>query len=290
MKADRNSGKEKHMKMKCSVIQDLLPSYADNICSDDTRELVEEHVAECVQCKEKLEHMKNTEIVAGKASKKQVDYLKKIRSTITHKEELGKLMLVLLVGIAYVGLFVGGGGLLDYPRIPSVVFSILIFCAAVLAGNYRYSGGKAAWAEILVSGVVFVFMVAFFAHLVVSVTEYEASDAETMLFLGSRMKPMQVGPICANICRAAALPPAAVLLWNTFGKRKNAYATTLNITAVSHIVYVNDWLYHMDSAEMSMGFMKELNVTQIVLTVVGIVIFALLQKFGKAPGGERIRG
>lgn len=278
------------MKMKCSVIQDLLPSYADNICSDDTRELVEEHVAECVQCREKLEQMKNTEIVAGKASKKQVDYLKKIRSTITHKEELGKIMLVLLVGIAYVGLFVGGGGLLNYQGIPSVVFSTLIFCAAILAGNYRYSGGKAAWAEILVSGVVFVFMVAFFAHLVVSVTEYAASDAETILFLGSRMKPMQVGSICTNICRAAALLPAAVLLWNTFGKRKNAYATTLNITAVSHIVYVNDWLYHMDSAETSMQFMKELNVTQIVLTVVGIVIFALLQKFGKAPGERENSG
>lgn len=57
------------MKIKCSVIQDLLPSYVDNICSEDTKELVREHVAECMQCKEKLEQMKNTEIVAGQASK-----------------------------------------------------------------------------------------------------------------------------------------------------------------------------------------------------------------------------
>lgn len=275
------------MKMKCSVIQDLLPSYVDNICSDDTRELVQEHVAECAQCKEKLEQMKNTEIVAGKASKKQVDYLKKIHTTITHKEELGKLMLVLLVGIAYVGLFVGGGGLLDYPRIPPVVFSVLIFCAAALAGNYRYSGGKAAVAEILVSGAVFAFAVAFLACLKSSLIGYLSSDAEQILFLWSRMEPRQLGPFCVNICRAAALVSAAVLLWNTFGKRKNAYATTLNITAVSYFVYVNDWLYHMDDAETSMRFMKELNVTQIVLTVVGIVTFALLRKFGKAPGESK---
>lgn len=269
------------MKMKCSVIQDLLPSYVDNICSEDTKELVREHVAECMQCKEKLEQMKNTEIVAGKASKKQVDYLKKIRSTLTHKEELGKIMLVLLVGIAYVGLFVGAGGLLNYSGISSVVFSVLIFCAAVLAGNYRYSGGKAAVAEIAASGAIFAFAVAFFALLMHSVTEYAASEAEQILFLGIGMEPRQLGPLCVNICRAAASMAAAVLLWNTFGKRKNAYATTLNITAVSYIVYVNDWLYHMDSAETSMRFMKELNITQIVLSVVGIAAFALSRKLGR---------
>lgn len=272
------------MKMKCSVIQDLLPSYVDDICSEDTKELVREHVAECVQCREKLEQMKNTEIVAGKAAGKQVDYLKKIRSTFSHREGLGKLMLVLLVGIAYVGLFVGVGGLLNYSGIPSVVFSVLIFCAAVLAGNYRYSGGKAAAVEILVSGGVFVFGVAFFSYMMHSFLEYAGSDAEQILLFGTGMDPFKVGPLCVNICRAAALAAVAVLLWNTFGKRKNAYATTLNITAVSYIVYVNDWLYHMDSAEMSLQFMKELNVTQIVLAVVGIVAFALLRRLGKTPG------
>lgn len=272
------------MKMKCSVIQDLLPSYADDICSEDTRELVQEHVAECVQCRERLEQMKNTEIVAGKATGKQIDYLKKIRSTLSHKEALGRLMLVLLVGIAYVGLFVGGGGLLDYPRIPSVVFSALIFCAAILAGNYRYSGGKAAVAEILVSGGVFVFGVVFFTYMMNAVIEYASTNGETILFLGGGMEPGRLGPLCVNICRAAALAAAAVLLWNTFGKRRNAYATTLNITAVSYIVYVNDWLYHMDSAETSLRFMKELNVTQILLAVVGIVTFAVLHKLGKVSG------
>ena len=87
------------MKMKCSVIQDLMPSYVDEICSQDSRDMVEEHVAECEQCKAKLEQMKNTQIVGGDASKKQVDYLKKIRTTILRKEWLGKFMLVILVFI-----------------------------------------------------------------------------------------------------------------------------------------------------------------------------------------------
>ena len=41
----------------CKVIEDLLPLYADKICSDDSRVIVEHHVAECTECREKLEAM-----------------------------------------------------------------------------------------------------------------------------------------------------------------------------------------------------------------------------------------
>jgi len=267
------------MKMKCSVIQDLLPSYADNICSEDTRELVEEHVAECGQCKEKLERMKKTAIVAGKASNKQVDYLKRIRSTITHKEGLGKVILVILLGIAFVGLFVGGGGLLNYPRIPSVVFSVLIFCAAALAGNYRFSGGKTAAVEIGLSGVVFVLVMVGYRYFIRALTALYVQNK--VMFPFDRMEPFTTGPVLANFLRIAALIPVAVLLWNTFGKRKNAYATTLDITAVSYIVYANDTLYHMDAPDILLQYVNELTISQIVLAVVGIVTYALLRKFGK---------
>lgn len=36
--------------MKCEVIQDLLSSYVDNTCSEETRRIVEEHLKECNEC------------------------------------------------------------------------------------------------------------------------------------------------------------------------------------------------------------------------------------------------
>ena len=42
----------------CSIVQDLLPLYADNTCSPGTREYVEEHIADCPACKALLESMK----------------------------------------------------------------------------------------------------------------------------------------------------------------------------------------------------------------------------------------
>ncbi len=41
----------------CKVIEDLLPLYADGICSEDTKTIVEHHTAECAECRQKLEAM-----------------------------------------------------------------------------------------------------------------------------------------------------------------------------------------------------------------------------------------
>lgn len=41
----------------CNVIEDLLPLYADGICSEDTKTIVEHHTAECSECRRKLEAM-----------------------------------------------------------------------------------------------------------------------------------------------------------------------------------------------------------------------------------------
>ncbi len=43
------------MKTPCEVIRDLIPLYADEVCSVKSRELVEEHCKECAECKNALD-------------------------------------------------------------------------------------------------------------------------------------------------------------------------------------------------------------------------------------------
>lgn len=45
------------MKISCEIIEDLLPLYADGICSEESRKLVVGHIAECGKCRSKLEAM-----------------------------------------------------------------------------------------------------------------------------------------------------------------------------------------------------------------------------------------
>lgn len=40
---------------KCEITKDLLPLYADEICSQSAREFVEEHLKECEDCRQELE-------------------------------------------------------------------------------------------------------------------------------------------------------------------------------------------------------------------------------------------
>ena len=39
-------------RMSCNVIQDLMPHYIENMCSAESRELVEAHIAECEKCRQ----------------------------------------------------------------------------------------------------------------------------------------------------------------------------------------------------------------------------------------------
>ncbi|WP_098749457.1 zf-HC2 domain-containing protein [Paenibacillus sp. EZ-K15] len=44
-------------RVSCNIIQDLLPLYYDDVCSTDTKALVDEHLADCPDCREVLSHM-----------------------------------------------------------------------------------------------------------------------------------------------------------------------------------------------------------------------------------------
>lgn len=44
-------------KLSCDVIKDLLPLYKDDICSEKSKDLIEEHLRECDNCREYLEAM-----------------------------------------------------------------------------------------------------------------------------------------------------------------------------------------------------------------------------------------
>lgn len=52
------------MKLSCKVMEDLLPLYRDGVCSEESRQLVDEHLRECAACKDVL-HSLNEEVVLG---------------------------------------------------------------------------------------------------------------------------------------------------------------------------------------------------------------------------------
>lgn len=49
--------------MNCNIIKDLLPSYIDGICSEETVDAVEKHIEHCRGCKDTLQTMQQQPII-----------------------------------------------------------------------------------------------------------------------------------------------------------------------------------------------------------------------------------
>lgn len=66
------------MKISCNIIRDLLPLYAEDLASEDTRSLVEEHLGVCEDCTNVLNTMKTAAPIPVEASPESLDKVKKI--------------------------------------------------------------------------------------------------------------------------------------------------------------------------------------------------------------------
>ena len=74
------------MNYPCSVIQDLLPLYIDGVCSQESKKLVEAHLAECTVCGQILEEMKNTAPAANRQTDlRAAEVLKQIKKRINSR-------------------------------------------------------------------------------------------------------------------------------------------------------------------------------------------------------------
>lgn len=119
-------------KLPCDVVQDLLPLYVDGVCSADSRQLVDAHLAECDDCRKVLADLQESETeVAFHADAKAV-----IRAHNKHQSKtalaLGVLISVFLTGVMGVMLYVTLKGWSDWQTTITVGVSLL-FLAGLTA-------------------------------------------------------------------------------------------------------------------------------------------------------------
>jgi len=86
-------------KTDCNIIKDLLPSYIDDLCSEESRTIIEEHLQECTECRNFIEQMKGFQLVQDEGNNhKEIDYLKKIKNNNFKKNIfMGLYLAVILV-------------------------------------------------------------------------------------------------------------------------------------------------------------------------------------------------
>ena len=89
------------MKMNCDIIQDLIPSYVDEICSEASKKCVEEHLAECENCKKIVVGYQENEIVGSSMERKEFDGFKKVKRKMQRQSVISYCLLLFVAGFGY---------------------------------------------------------------------------------------------------------------------------------------------------------------------------------------------
>lgn len=85
------------MKKNCNIIKDLLPLYVDEVCSEDSKKIVEEHLKDCDNCQKELESI-NFYLQTSKLNEKNIfkKFIKKINYKIIRNAILITLIIILI--------------------------------------------------------------------------------------------------------------------------------------------------------------------------------------------------
>ena len=101
---------------KCSLIKDLLPSYIDELTSEETNKEIENHLSECEECKKVYESMKS-DIPGEEGTKNPEEYdeqlIRKIGLDVKRKTDRSKVVSIIAI-VSLILLFV----LLNLPIVP----------------------------------------------------------------------------------------------------------------------------------------------------------------------------
>ena len=92
----------------CNVIRDLLPLYVDDVISDDSRKLVDEHISGCENCMNYYKEMK-TSVIDNDPVKHsgEKETLKKIKKAINKKRFITAMITAIFMIAVAGGLFYG---------------------------------------------------------------------------------------------------------------------------------------------------------------------------------------
>ena len=90
------------MKYDHNVIKDLLPLYIDDVLSDSSRQIVDEHLDECEDCRKYLNDLKESNkvelnITDTELEKEHADILKLMRKKIVRRNIIISLLSIFIV-------------------------------------------------------------------------------------------------------------------------------------------------------------------------------------------------
>lgn len=83
--------------IECKVVEDLLFGYVDKTLNNESKKIVENHLKDCKDCKEKLNEILEENKQNEKIQQREIDYLKKIKTKSRIKSILIAIGIIILI-------------------------------------------------------------------------------------------------------------------------------------------------------------------------------------------------
>lgn len=190
-------------RISCNVIMDLLPSYVDGICSQESAELIKEHMAACEFCRKSLERMQKAELVAEETQQQQLTYMKKVKEYYIRKNVVcfGLLAGIVLIGILVLLYYYG-----DVPFTLYYITSPLLIAASYITLPAYEAGSKQSKSVNILTAVSILLIV--YTIFLGGLCEYWGRSGNYPFFVPT----YQLGPFLYWQLIAAALVEIAIFI------------------------------------------------------------------------------
>lgn len=191
-------------KMNCDIIQDLIPSYVDDICSAATRNCVEEHIKDCAECREIAAFCQRSALSANKAEEAVIDTFGKIKKKMKY-QLIGNAALIILICFCLQRFLNNTAHLI-------LSFSILLtagMSANLLTTTARHTGCRPKKADYAVG--IFSLIITLGSAMIFYYVVKKSLTATTPIFFG--LEARQCGPLLSRLFFAAFIVQLALYLY-----------------------------------------------------------------------------
>lgn len=157
--------KNRAYRQECGIVRDLLPVYVDDVCSDESRTFVRQHLDSCEDCRNLYQKMKNSEVETMLKQEKDGVLQRHAKKEKGRAYRAGLIISgLLLLPVLIVTIAAAAGG--AEPRMIPVLAASMLLVAAVTAVPLLSESHRLA--KVIAIGTAAVLLIEFFVTLLYS--------------------------------------------------------------------------------------------------------------------------
>lgn len=255
-------------KLSCEVIRDLLSSYIEGSCSNNTKELVEEHKLECKACSERINEAKAMEMPPCIEENMELHSMKNVKSYFKNRDviTLGSLIGLIAIIMVFAKFSYGAVPLPLYYFISPIC---VLACYYMLSDHITVDRNSRWKAGMSIVGVI---LVCYSIFLMIATIRWVETNRYPL-----GLSENNLGPFVYNQLLAIAIILIAITIRTIYisEKTKNSHGILLDITITGSWLALL-FITMMKSLNSVDAFVKTRNNTILILVVESLIMAVLI--------------